>query len=182
MNKLLLSAALVSAVAGAALAPRSASASDGLITINGTITATSCTITAGTGGNVTVNLPTISNTSIATKGSSAGRTAFTIALSGCGTLTKATTYFESSPLVMTDGNLKNSATTGASTGTEVQLLNGADSSIINLTGGTGSQNVTQATISGGTATLPYYAQYFASVAGVPAGTVASTITYVMSYQ
>jgi major type 1 subunit fimbrin (pilin) len=180
MNKLLLSAALVAVVSATALAPRTASAVDGTITINGTINASTCKINgANSPAAVAVTLPTVSTTSLNAAGAVAGRTPFTLALTNCTGLTKATTFFEPGPTINTDGNLKNA--TGTATGVEVQLLNGADFSAINLSAASGSQNSTQATLTGGAANLTYYAQYYATAAAA-AGTVATSVQFTMLYQ
>lgn len=180
MNKLLLSAALVASVGVAALAPRTASAVDGTINITGSVNASTCQINgAASPATIAVTLPTVSATSLNAAGVVAGRTPFTIALTGCGALTKATTFFEPGPTIMADGNLKNAS--GTATGVEVQLLNGADLSAIKLAAASGSQNSTQATLTSGAANLNYYAQYFATAAA-GAGTVSTSVQFTMLYQ
>ncbi len=60
MNKLLLTSALVVAFGAAALAPQVARASDGTITFNGKVTASTCTIGVNGGGASNgVTLPTV---------------------------------------------------------------------------------------------------------------------------
>jgi major type 1 subunit fimbrin (pilin) len=180
MNKLLLSAALVASVGVAALAPRTASAVDGTITITGNVNASTCQISgANSPATIAVALPTVSTTSLNAAGAVAGRTPFIIALTGCGALTKATTFFEPGPTIMADGNLKNAS--GTATGVEVQLLNGADFSAIKLAAASGSQNSTPATLASGAANLSYYAQYFATAAA-GAGTVSTSVQFTMIYQ
>ncbi len=78
MQKSLIAALL----ACAALAPAAAFAADGTITINGAVTAQTCTINGGT-PNFTVTLPKVSTSSLATAGTKAGATQFTIALTNC---------------------------------------------------------------------------------------------------
>jgi len=180
MNKLLLSAALIASIGAAALAPRTASAVDGTINITGNINASTCKIN-GSNSPVTlptVTLPTVSTTSLNASGAVAGRTPFAIALTNCGSLTKATTFFEPGPTIMADGNLKNSA--GTATGVEVQLMNG-DFSIINLSAAQSAQNSATATLTSGAGTLNYYAQYFATAAA-GAGTVSTSVQFTMLYQ
>jgi len=176
MKKILVSAALAAILGTAAF---SASAVDGTITISGNINASTCKINgANSPAAIAVTLPTVSTTSLTAAGQTAGRTAFNLALSGCGALTKAQTYFEPGPTIMADGNLKNSS--GTATGVEVQLLNG-DFSSINLAGAAGSQASQQATLASGAGTLNYYAQYFATAAA-GAGTVSTTVQFTMLYQ
>jgi len=174
-----LAIALIAAVGFVALAPNQASAVDGTINITGTINSSTCKINGGNSpATVNVTLPTVSTTSLTAAGQTAGRTAFNLALSGCGALTKAQTYFEPGPTIMADGNLKNSS--GTATGVEVQLLN-SDFSSINLAGAAGSQASQQATLASGAGTLNYYAQYFATAAA-GAGTVSTTVQFTMLYQ
>lgn len=185
MNKLLLSAALIASIGAAALAPRTASAVDGVINITGSVTTSTCKIngnTPGASNNIAVTLPNVSSTSLNTLGAVAGTTAFNIVLSGCGSLTKATTYFEQGPTVLADGNLSNA--TGTATGVEVQLLNG-DRSAIALNGATTAQNSKQITLTGAGntgGTLPYFAQYYATNGTVGAGTVTTSVQFTMQYQ
>jgi major type 1 subunit fimbrin (pilin) len=178
MSKRLLSAALIAGL-GIAFAPGAANAVDGTITITGNVNSSTCKINGvNSPAAINVTLPTVSTTSLNAAAAVAGRTPFSIALSGCGALTKATTFFEPGPTVMADGNLKNA--TGTATGVEVQLLN-SDFSNINLAGAAGSQNSAQATLSSGAATLNYYAQYYATAAA-GAGSVATSVQYTMLYQ
>ena len=179
MKKVLVSAALVAAVGAAAQAPRTASAVDGTINITGKInTSTSQINGANSPATINVALPTVSTTSLNAAAAVAGRTPFSIALSGCGALTKATTFFEPGPTVNSDGNLANA--TGTATNVEVQLLN-SNFSTIALNAASGSQNVTQATLASGAANLTYYAQYYATAAA-GAGTVATSVQFTMLYQ
>lgn len=176
-TKLLLATALVAGFA--TFGANTARATDGTINITGNVTASTCKINgANSPATIAVTLPTVPTTSLAAAAAVAGRTPFAINLSGCGSLTKATTFFEPGPTVMADGNLKNA--TGSATGVEVQLLNN-DFSAINLSGAAGSQNSAQATLTSGAGTLNYYAQYYATAAA-GAGTVNTSVQFTMSYQ
>lgn len=178
MKKILVSAALAAILGTAAF---SASAVDGTINITGNINASTCKIGgAASPATIAVNLPTVSTTSLNGTGTVAGRTPFSIALSGCGSLTKATTFFEPGPTVMADGNLKN--VSGTATNVEVQLLN-SDFTTIALNAASGAQGSNQAALTGGNGTLNYYAQYFATAAaGAGAGTVSTSVQFTMLYQ
>jgi major type 1 subunit fimbrin (pilin) len=179
MIKTLTTAALLAALGVAALAPNSASAADGTINITGNINASTCKINgASSPVTVGVTLPTVSTTSLSAAGAVAGRTAFALNLTNCGSLTKAQTFFEPGPTIMADGNLKNA--TGSATGVEVQLLNN-DFSAINLAGASGAQNSAQTALTSGAGTLNYYAQYFATAAA-GAGTVSTSVQFTMLYQ
>ncbi|MGO4701662.1 fimbrial protein [Dyella sp. 2RAB6] len=177
--KNVLATALIAALGFAALAPNQASAADGTINITGSVTASTCKINgANSPATVNVTLPTVSTTSLGTAGAIAGRTAFALNLSACGSLTKAQTYFEPGPTIMADGNLKNSS--GTATGVEVQLLNN-DFSAINLAGTASTQASQQIALASGAGNLNYYAQYFATAAA-GAGTVSTTVQFTMMYQ
>ena len=98
-----LAIALIAAVGFVALAPNQASAVDGTINVTGTINSSTCKINGGNSpATVNVTLPTVSTTSLTAAGQTAGRTAFNLALSGCGALTKAQTYFEPGPTIMAE--------------------------------------------------------------------------------
>jgi major type 1 subunit fimbrin (pilin) len=179
LNKSLLTSSLIAAFAVAAVAPQAAHAVDGTINITGTINSSTCKINgANSPATIAVALPTVSTTALNAAGSVAGRTAFNIALTGCGALTKATTFFEPGPTVMADGNLKNA--TGTATGVEVQLLNN-DFSAIALNGAASAQNSQSVTLASGAGTLNYYAQYFATAAA-GAGSVSTSVQFSMIYQ
>ena len=175
MKKILVSAALAAILGTAAF---SASAVDGTINITGNVNTSTCQIGGAAGpATIAVTLPTVSTTSLNAASTVAGRTPFNIVLSNCGTLTKATTFFEPGPTVLSDGNLKNN---GTATGVEVQLLN-SNFTAIALNAASGSQAVTQSTLTSGGATIPYYAQYFANAAA-GAGTVTTSVQFTMLYQ
>ena len=178
MNKLLLSSALAAVIG---LASQAALAVDGNINITGQVTASTCKINGATNPvAVNVTLPTVSTTALLASGNVAGRTPFSIALTNCGSQTQATTFFEPGPTVMADGNLKNTSTTSAATGVEVQLLN-SDFSQIKLNLGSGAQNSATVALAANAGTLNYYAQYYATAAAT-AGAVTSTVAFSMIYQ
>lgn len=171
---------LIAAAAAAALAPLSAFAVDGTISISGQVNSTTCQINAPTGGNITVTLPTVATTSMAGPGTFAGNKLFTIALTGCGALTKATTYFEPGANIdATTGYLKNTASGGSNV--QVRLLNDDATTEIKLNQGVGAQQSKTFNISGGAATLNYYAQYYAAAAAT-SGAVSTSVMYTMIYQ
>ena len=182
MKKTLLSAALVAVMGVVAFAPQNAKASDGVITFNGKITAQTCTISGNGGGSsFTVTLPTVSTSSLTAAAQVAGATPFNIALTACSPNSgNVSTYFEAGSTVdAATGNLFNA--TGSATNTEVNLLN-SDSSVIALGQPQASQNSKVVAIASGAATLNYIAQYVAVGGASGAGSVATTVTYSMSYQ
>ncbi len=177
MNKI--SIAAVIALATAALAP-AAQAADGTIEFTGAVTSVTCVINGGT-KDLTVVLPTVSTDALAVAGSEAGRTPFTIELTGCDPGTgKVSTFFESDDHVdMLTGNLN--VDDGGATKVQIGLLNDAHEKI--KVGATvGQQNSQQVTVStGGEATLNYYAQY-ESLGETTSGEVKSRVRYSISYE
>jgi major type 1 subunit fimbrin (pilin) len=162
--------------------PSAAFAADGTITFNGNITAQTCTISGNGGGpSFTVTLPTVSTSALPTAGSIAGRTPFNIALSNCSPDSgSASTYFEPGATIdMATGRLQN--TSGTATNVEVGLLN-KDFSTIVLGAAQTSQNSQSAAISGGNATLNYFAQYVATNGAAGAGSVNTSTLYSIIYQ
>lgn len=164
------------------LLPLAAQAADGEINITGKIVANTCDITSGNAGKHAVLLPTISANSLQSAGETAGRTPFTITLANCTSDSgKVGLYFE--PGVGTDmstGKLKNSAATAASH-VQVGLLN-ADLSNIALDQPQGNQNSQWVDISGGSAELSYYAEYYTAAGGATAGDVKADTYFTLTYQ
>lgn len=180
MKKKLISALFV---AGAAMAAQGAFAADGTITFTGNITAQTCTINGNGSGSkdFTVALPTVSASTLATAGTFAGRTPFSIALSACTpTSGNVHTYFEPGPTV--DANTGMLALdAGGATNVEIGLQN-ADLSNINVGAADASQNSKSVAIdASGSATLSYYAQYVAT-GPATAGAANSSVMYTMSYE
>jgi major type 1 subunit fimbrin (pilin) len=181
MNKILLSAALIAGFGVAALAPQAAKASDGTMTFNGKVVASTCTVGVNGGGaSNSVTLPTVATSALPSAGTVAAATPFSVKLTGCtfGTAGNVGLYFEPGTNTLADGNLKNTAATN---NVEVQLLN-ATQGVMTLNSASGSQNGSTAavTTASSSATLNYYAQYYA-IAAASAGTVASTVTYSVVY-
>jgi major type 1 subunit fimbrin (pilin) len=198
MKKTILSAALVAVMGVAAFAPKIASAADGTITFNGTITDTTCTITGGgaaTGtGDITVTLPTVSTSALSSSGATAGDTNFSLVLGGGSNCTNGKTAAlwvetaETPALDTTTHALTNQASGGPSM-VEVRLLNPANSQPIRLDINTAvtagatvlTNNQPAATIAGNTATLNYTAQYLAKGTAATAGAVSTYLVYSMQY-
>lgn len=188
MNKRILSAAL--ALAGiSGLLSMSAHAADGTITINGTVTDTTCSINgvaSGSPADVSVTLPTVPTGSLASAGAVAGTSNLgdiTFTLSGCsGAATKAVAHFENGPTVdQSSGYLLNKASASPATNVEVRLLNASMQPINVLTGANNTVSTNGAAIASGSATLNYFAQYYATGAAQP-GSVNTSVQYTMQYQ
>ncbi|MBR8335380.1 fimbrial protein [Burkholderia ambifaria] len=177
MKKALISA-LVATASVAAFAP-AAHAADGLIEFNGALTAATCKVNGGS-SNFAVTLPTVSTSTLATKGSWAGRQAFKLSLTECQPSTGiVSAYLEPGPTVSPDtGNLKVDA--GGASNVEIALLNGTYDKI-NAAAAIGSQNVDKVNISAGKADLQFYAQY-ESLGGATSGPAKSRVNYTIVYQ
>ena len=164
------------------LATSSVFAADGTITINGQVTDKTCTVNAGTTKDFTVTLPTVSQSVLAVAGATAGRTPFTINLTGCTAGSKVATYFEPGSTVdFSSGRLNNAS--GTATNVQVQLLGSNNTAIPVLAAGAGGvqTNSQLVAVTDGAANLNYYAQYYATGASTP-GSVATTVKYTIIYQ
>ncbi|WP_454829310.1 fimbrial protein [Paraburkholderia xenovorans] len=185
--KLSLPAIAIAASSLFGLVPLGAHAADGTISITGTVTDSTCSINgnaSGTTADKAITLATVPAGSLASAGAVAGTsnpTDLQLNLTGCsGTATKAIARFENGPTVdQANGYLSNTA--GTAQNVEVRLLN-AQMQPINVTTGVNNDIATNAaTISGGAATLQYFAQYYATGVAT-AGTVSSSVQYSMEYQ
>lgn len=169
-----------------AVVTNSAFAADGTITINGQITDTTCTISVD-GGNTdaTVTLPTVSVSSLATTGATAGATPFSISLSGCAgvALNTASTYFEPGTYVDSQTGRLNihTAAPDAAGNVQVQLLNAERDAIVVGASVANGQNDIPVDITSGSGVLNYYAQYYATDAST-AGSVTTQVDYTMVYE
>jgi major type 1 subunit fimbrin (pilin) len=167
-----------------AVAPLAANAADGTITFNGKVTDKTCTISTPAGKDATYTLPTVSRTSLAATGATAGRTPFAINLSKCSAGNVAT-YFEPGATVdFNTGRLLNQAAVANSAkNVQIQLLGDNNTFLPVLAAGVGnaqanSQWVTVGT--DGTANLNYYAEYYATAAAT-AGDVTTSVKYTIIY-
>lgn len=185
--KLSLPAIAIAAGSLFGLVPLGAHAADGTISFTGTVTDSTCSINAnasGTAADVSVPLVPVPTGSLAIAGAVAGTTNPTdlqLNLTGCsGTATKAIARFENGATVdQSNGYLSNMG--GTAQNVDVRLLN-AQMQPINITTGANNDISTNAvTITGGTATLQYFAQYYATGVAAP-GTVSSSVQYSMEYQ
>ena len=170
---------LALATAAAALTPMISRASDGTITFNGRISASTCAVTPAS-GTIAVTLPTLSVNTLGSSGAFAGATRFAIAISGCagGSETNANAFFEAGTNVdAITGRLKN---TGTATNVDLQLLTAAGA-VINLSNASGAQYTPQTNnIVSNAATLEYAVRYYATAQST-AGTVISSVTYSVVY-
>lgn len=156
---------------------------DGTINITGKILDNTCKISTQT---VSVNLPTISQQSLQTAGSTAGRTPFQISLSQCKSAGNLATYFEPGPTVdYLTGCLNNTSTDNPATNVQVQLL-GSNNQVIPIlaTAEKNAQKNSQwvSVDQGGQTNLNYYAEYFSASGSATAGNVSTNVQYTIIYQ
>ncbi|UEP23699.1 fimbrial protein [Burkholderia ambifaria] len=175
-------------------------ASDGTINFTGSVVASTCEINAGA-KDLTVPMPQAASNQLSTEGATAGRTPFTLSLSGCTTdskdkdgnpipapVKKVSVAFEPGPNVnLATGRLKPTGvgTNGVASGVEIGILNdkyepikiGAESSAQNVQ----TVNIDTAEGGTGTATLQFAAQYVGTGAEVKGGKMDSYVTYSLMY-
>ena len=170
---------IILATSAIILGSTAAHAADGQITITGKITDKTCSINADS-PDFQVALPTVSTTSLAEAGQTAGRTPFTINLKGC-SAGKVATYFEpGSTTDFNSGRLNNA--TGSAKNVQVQLL-GDNNQFIPVLGKTANTQLNSQEVSveeGGSAALNYYAEYYAQGQTV-AGDVSTSVKYTIIY-
>lgn len=161
-NKIFVATVLSTASAGAF-------AYDAQVNFNGEVLAQTCEINgAVTGANIDVVLDTIGVNALANAGDWAGNKKFTIQLTNC---TAATTTVKWEQMINVDsatGALKNTAVGGSSA--LIRVLN-ADLSPVDMAADPGR------TITGPTAALDYYAQYYAATGPATPGLV-TTFGYI----
>lgn len=188
----LLATALAVACGALALAPTANAADTGTITINGQVLTNTCNVNSGT-SSFTVALPNVQTSTLTTNGVGAygaSATAFALNLTGCpvyATAIKVGAQFYSAANAdaSVTGGLKNTTGAGYATGVDVQLLDGSNAAFtIGTAAPTGNANVTdQVAVSGtGAATLNYKAQYYVANAAPTAGSVSTSVQYVINYQ
>ena len=165
------------------------SAEDGVITISGEVKGTTCTISGGTGvspgsgNNFPVVLPAVQTSALSSGGQTAGAQPFFVYVGGSpscpvGTVV-AVRYEAGSPNINpATGNLRNVAAATPAPNVEVQLVDSAVNSPIDLRSGL---NSTPATITGGLATLPFAARYIATGGPAGVGLVNTSVQYSVTF-
>ncbi|ARL38886.1 fimbrial protein [Burkholderia pseudomallei] len=166
-------------------------ASDGTITFTGSVVASTCKVNGGN-GDLTVALPQVATNQLANTGQTAGRTPFTLSLSGCtspvdkdgnpiaNVPTKVAVVFEPGPNVnLTTGRLKPTGS-GAAANVEVGIQTDGYKDI--MIGADAANQGTQVATIGkdGNATLQYAAQYYATGVST-AGPITTSVTYSVIY-
>lgn len=170
---------IILAASALALGSVAAHAADGTVTINGKVTDQTCKVSAES-KNITVTLPTVGVGSLATAGTTAGRTPFTINLKDC-KAGQVSAFFETGGNVdAASGRLNNTGTAG---NVQVQLLSDSSVVIPVLANAAQAPVTTKATVAkdADSAALNYYAEYYATGAA-KAGDVATSVKYTINYQ
>lgn len=162
-----------------------ANAMDGTVTIQGKVTAQTCTINSGSDKGLSVELPEVSKKLLAKSGATAIPVPFAIQFSQCAAGSKIAAYFKNGNSVDENtGRLNNTASADAASNVQIQLLN-QDLQLIplNYSAVAGSSlGGQQASMdSDGSAILRYALRYF-SVGEATAGSVISSINYMISYE
>lgn len=164
-------------------------ASTGTITFNGAVTANTCDVTIeNQTENATIKLPTVSTSNLSKPGDTAGRTAFTMALSNCTVKTAdqqdtVSAFFQAGPSVnLSTGRLDNMENAGARN-VSLQLLDVTGSYKPIKVGSTSQATETQGVkvTNAGQATLPYAVEYYAEGQS-DAGAVTSSVVYNLQYK
>lgn len=169
--------AVVIACAGFSLAAGSVYAADANLVFTGTITDKTCSINGSVSQlEKAVSLPQISTAALATAGNTAGETGFSLELTGCTGTSVQAKFAQGTNVDMTNGNLNNTGTSNV----QVQLLNSQHQKIeLNNDSGIGQTELLDTTV--GTATMQFYAQYYAKADKTVAGTVNTSILVDMLY-
>lgn len=165
-------------------------AADGKISFSGVVTSATCSVTGGNGttgasGDVEVKLPSISVDRLKGDGDVAGSTPFSLIIGGSGETgctdgVIASLHIETQLSPMIDpstGRLKNTDGQGYAKNIQIELLNN-NGDVIDLYN---SNNISEATISGNSATLNFFAQYRAVGSSVVAGNVSTNMIYSVVY-
>lgn len=183
---------LITLLAAAGIISAPAFAVDGTITITGEIKGLTCSVsggagtTPGTGGDFGVTLVPVQVTALAADGAVAAAKPFSINLgttggATCPDGTRAAILFDTSSAAINaaTGNLINMAATNPATNVEVQILDsGNGNTPVNLAAGTATTEVVAA---GGSAILPFQAEYKATGGAAGAGMVDTSVRYTVVF-
>lgn len=170
---------IFAAVSGLALmGAQSAYAADGQITITGEVVDAACDIAVNGGASdATVQLPSVSKSSLANAGDIAGSTPVMMSLSNCPVSGSVRAFFEAMNVDQATGNLVN---LGTAQNVQVQFANTAGLAIDMRNQ---DQNMFTAFVDDagvGRADMQYNVQYVATDAAV-AGTVDTVASYTLEY-
>ncbi|MGI2091066.1 fimbrial protein [Shewanella oncorhynchi] len=175
MKKLTLSILVLGALFGTSVQ------ANNTITFLGEVSDQTCEVAInGNAANPSVLLPTVSTAQLATAGSVAGETPFTISVSGCTVnatqaLPIKTVFLGNN--ITTAGNLGN---TGTATNVALQLLDSVGGTSINLTAGSAVEGLNVAA-GADSASHDFAVQYISETGSATAGRVISSVQYAVSY-
>ena len=188
---------LATAFAVATMGSLSAQAADiGLITFDGAVTDTTCTITTNNGvdaNNVTISLPVVKKSDVegTTIDKGVGEKEFELKLSSCPDgLSTATATFTSQQFAdLTNGTLKSDTTVaGHANNVNLAIYNNASADKTRINIGLAGNNTQAADINTGEGTLSYRVAYVPSAdwvkgtTDISSGSVSSNVTFTMTYQ
>lgn len=161
--------------AGAALA-----ADSGTISITGNLVALSCEVDGGqgSGGDIAIDLPTLSSEGLDAPGATGGYRPFSLTIRGngqtCADGTGVSVSFDQLNVDPQTGMLRNN---GTAENVQIELLNARNESV-NLKDGTGLELVT---VDGQSAVIQMGARYHA-IAAASAGDVTTAAAYRLTYE
>ncbi|WP_392558815.1 fimbrial protein [Orbus mooreae] len=148
-------------------------ASDGTVNFTGEIVTSTCVVSNGSQGVQTVNLGQVSARSLATAGSTAAATQFSIGLSGCSANTKASIKFDGTPDLANSSIL---AVTGGATNVGIGLYESDSATALPLL--SASKQIT--TNEQGAGTFNFVAKYV-STGQVTSGKANASATFSIIY-
>lgn len=188
---------LATAFAVATMGSLSAQAADtGLITFDGAVTDTTCTITTSNGvdaNNVTISLPVVKKSDVegTTIDKGIGEKEFELKLSSCpdGLTTASATFTSQQFADLANGTLKSDPiVAGHANNVNLALYNNASADKTRINIGLPDNNTQAADISTGEGTLSYRVAYVPSAdwvkgtTDISSGSVSSNVTFTMTYQ
>lgn len=189
MNKKLLKLSAVAVFAMGAAPMAFAQSSQGQVTFNGELTASTCLIASGD-EDKTVTLPTISTSAFSAMGDVAGSKMFTIGVTGCASdISRVAAHWETSNMNPATGNARNLSTGDASAtppkaaaaNVDVQLLDADGTTAVRL-GSTGAMVPVTGTGAARGVVLNYGGQYYANSNTMPtAGLVRAVARFTLAY-
>ncbi|GAA3612246.1 fimbrial protein [Gibbsiella greigii] len=154
------------------------------VQFRGEVSTQTCSVNInGNESNPVVLLPTVAASTLATAGSAAGATTFTVNVTGCTANADSSTAIKTvfaGNNVTSNGNLGN---TGDATNVSIQLLDSDANTALSFSSGSVATTSAMTLASGATSTSQdLVARYYAESTGVTAGSVIATAQYAISYQ
>ena len=157
---------------GPAAAQQTTNTNNALLSFQGAVIDSTCTISSSAGDPMLITLPTVSTTAFGSVGATTGTTPFTITVKNCtASLTKAVPFFDYASTVAANANVNSAGrlknTTASGSNVELQIsdpsagvvgLNTPWASVGALPTTT-PQKVTTQSINGGNATFNFTVQY-----------------------